>query len=70
VNSIDFALHRFFPIPVRESLKLEFRGEFFNFLNHPQFGIPAYTLGQPQTGQITTTTVPNRQVQFALKLLW
>jgi len=70
MNNIDFSVHRFFPIPYRDKLKLEFRGEFFNTLNHPQFGMPAYVQGQPQTAQITTTSTPNRQTQFALKLLW
>jgi hypothetical protein len=70
MDNVDFAFHRFFPIPLRESMKLEFRGEFFNFFNHPEFGMPAVALNLPTTGQITTTSVPNRQVQFALKLLW
>jgi hypothetical protein len=26
--NVDFALHRFFPVPIRESMKVEFRGEF------------------------------------------
>ena len=34
----DFAVHRDFPI--RESLKLQFRAELFNVLNHPNFGPP------------------------------
>jgi Carboxypeptidase regulatory-like domain/TonB dependent receptor len=34
----DFAVHRDFPI--RESLKLQFRAEMFNVLNHPNFGQP------------------------------
>jgi hypothetical protein len=34
----DFAIHREFPI--RESLKLQFRAEMFNILNHPNFGPP------------------------------
>jgi len=34
----DFAVHREFPI--RESLKLQFRAEMFNILNHPNFGSP------------------------------
>jgi hypothetical protein len=34
----DFAVHREFPI--RESLKLQFRAEMFNVLNHPNFGQP------------------------------
>jgi hypothetical protein len=31
----DFAIHREFPI--REQMRLEFRGEMFNILNHPNF---------------------------------
>jgi len=69
-NNVDFALHRFFTIPIRESMKLEFRGEFFNFFNRPEFGMPAVTLNLPTAGKITATSIPNRQVQFALKLLW
>ena len=34
----DFAVHREFPI--RESMKLQFRAEMFNALNHPNFGQP------------------------------
>jgi Carboxypeptidase regulatory-like domain/TonB dependent receptor len=34
----DFAIHREFPI--REALKLQFRAEMFNLLNHPNFGPP------------------------------
>src|SRR6266852_927111 len=35
----DFAVHREFPI--HESLKLQFRAEMFNVLNHPNFGPPS-----------------------------
>lgn len=38
----DFAVHRDFPI--RESLKLQFRAEMFNVLNHPNFAPPNSTL--------------------------
>jgi hypothetical protein len=41
----DFALHREFPI--HETLRLQFRAEMFNVLNHPNFGPPAGNLGGP-----------------------
>jgi hypothetical protein len=72
VDNVDFTAHRYFPIPLHEGLKLEFRAELFNLFNRPEFGMPSTTLDLPQTGQITSTNVsiPNRQVQFALKLLF
>jgi carboxypeptidase family protein len=50
----DFAVHREFPI--HESIKLQFRAEMFNVLNHPNFGQPIGDLGtlgapNPQFGQ-------------------
>jgi hypothetical protein len=47
----DFAVHREFPI--RESLKLQFRAEIFNVLNHPNFGQPNGDISQLQFGQST-----------------
>jgi hypothetical protein len=41
----DFAIHREFPI--HESVKLQFRAEMFNLLNHPNFGQPVGNLGYP-----------------------
>ena len=38
----DFSVHRDFPI--RESIKLQFRAEMFNVLNHPNFGPPMSAL--------------------------
>lgn len=43
----DFGVHREFPIT--EALKLQFRAEMFNVLNHPNFGPPAGDISSPST---------------------
>jgi hypothetical protein len=65
-NNIDFAVHRVFPIR-KESMRLEFRAEAFNLFNHPQFLNPGSTVGTPAYAVISSTAVPNRQLQFALR---
>lgn len=44
----DFAVHREFPI--HELLKLQFRAEMFNVLNHPNFGPPSGAFLNPAFG--------------------
>ncbi len=53
--------------PVREYGTLEFRSEFFNFFNHPQFADPDGEFTSGTFGQITSTVVNPRVIQFALK---
>jgi hypothetical protein len=48
----DFAVHRTFP--VHESVKLQFRAEMFNVLNHPNFGQPDGLLSDPMFGLSTS----------------
>jgi hypothetical protein len=47
----DFAVHREFGI--HESMKLQFRAEMFNVLNHPNFGPPVGDLTNQKFGQST-----------------
>jgi hypothetical protein len=47
----DFAVHRQFSLP--GSLKLQFRAEMFNVLNHPNFAPPIGDLNDSQFGQST-----------------
>jgi len=47
----DFAVHREFGL--HERLKLQFRAEMFNVLNHPNFGPPDGNLGDAQFGLST-----------------
>ena len=51
-------------------MHLQFRSEFFNILNTPQFQIPNRTFNTPQFGTITETINDNRDVQLALRFLW
>jgi hypothetical protein len=67
-NNLDFGLHRRFPLPFREGMFLEFRGEAYNMLNHPQFANPGDTVGNAGYGVISSTAVVNRQLQLALRL--
>jgi hypothetical protein len=62
----DLAVNKTFRIT--EGIKLQFRSEFFNLLNHTNFGIPDPIVTHAAFGQIRTTLQP-RQIQFALKVL-
>jgi hypothetical protein len=56
---------------LREGADLEFRTDFFNAFNHPQFSNPASNVGSASTfGVITTTSVGPRIIQFALKYVF
>jgi hypothetical protein len=65
--NIDFSIFKNFVLT--ERMRLQFRTEFFNFFNTPQFSIPASNISVPSTvGTISSTRVPERQIQFALRL--
>jgi outer membrane receptor protein involved in Fe transport len=66
--TFDTSLFKNFAITERWSL--QFRSEFFNALNHPNFAQPVATLGVPQFGTVTGQSTPPRQIQFALKILF
>jgi hypothetical protein len=55
---------------IRERITLEFRSEFFNITNSAHFGAPGLTIGTAQAGRITADASPNRQIQFALRLVF
>jgi len=53
---------------IREDATVQFRAEFFNIFNHPQFSNPGVLdVSQPNFGWITSTSVNPRLIQFALK---
>jgi hypothetical protein len=56
-------------VRMSESKDLQFRAEFFNLFNRPNFGLPNNDINSPTFGQIASA-LPPRQIQFALKLLF
>ena len=70
---LDFSLLKTTRLTERASL--QFRAEFFNFLNHPNFGTPNATVFSSgainaSAGLITTLATTPRQIQFGLKLMF
>jgi hypothetical protein len=68
VSNFDFALFK--RTMITESAGLEFRTEFFNLFNHPQFGPPNTSLGASTFGVVNSQVNNPRLIQFALKFLF
>src|SRR5579872_4784434 len=80
-SNLDFSIFKNIPIKkISESFNAQFRAEFFNILNHTNFAVPVTpdhtdifdSTGAPTgvAGQLTSTSTPGREIQFALKLVW
>ena len=68
LDSTDFSTFKEFAVV--ENLKVQFRAEAFNVLNHPQFSSPNTSVTSSSFGQITSQANTPRQLQFGLKLLF
>jgi len=58
---------------LNERYSLEFRAEFFNIFNHPEFGNPNTIFDSGSFGTVTSTAPsgePSRTIQFGLKLIY
>jgi hypothetical protein len=68
LREFDFAVLKRFPIT--ESKSLEFRAEFFDLPNHSNLSNPDSTLDSSAAGTISSTALPDRQIEFALKFFF
>ncbi len=58
------------PFKVKEhAVDMQFRWEFFNIFNHPNFGFPGSTVGTPTFGQLTNAA-DGRKMQAGLKFIF
>jgi Carboxypeptidase regulatory-like domain/TonB-dependent Receptor Plug Domain/TonB dependent receptor len=65
-RNLDFGIQRDFPLT--EASALQFRTEFFNFTNTPNFGLPVSDHAAGAAFGVISSTVTNpRIIQFALK---
>jgi hypothetical protein len=67
VKNFDFSMFKRTTFGPGERMNLEFRTEFFNIFNHPQFAAPNTTRVSPNFGVVTSTLGNPRLVQFGLK---
>jgi len=66
-TGINLSILRNFPI--RETVRLQFRGEIFNAPNHPNFNLPGVVFGAPGFGVVNSAS-PARQVQLGMRLVF
>jgi hypothetical protein len=65
---VNFDWSMFKDFVASERWRLQYRAEFFNLFNTPQFDLPNPSIGNPAAGRITSTIGPNRQIQMGLRL--
>ena len=68
ITNFDFSGQKNFR--ATERFTVQFRAEFFNLFNTPQFGRPGTALGNAQFGIISGQANSPRQIQLGLKLLF
>jgi hypothetical protein len=66
-RTFNVDLSVFKTIPITESIKLQFRSEFFNAFNHTQLNNPNTVVGAPDFGRISSARDP-RILQMALRV--
>ena len=81
ISNLDFSVFKNNRVRhISENLNVQFRAEFFNILNRPNFAVPVTPdnvtifdstgVPVPGAGLLTSTSTTAREMQFALKFVW
>ncbi len=70
VKNFDFAVFKNINLGSGERYRAQFRGEFFNLFNRPQFGMPGTTQGLANFGVVSSQINDPRLVQIAMRLFF
>jgi hypothetical protein len=68
-GTVNFDFSAFKTFRLTEGKRIEFRSEWFNTFNHPQFLNPSAAVNTGTTGRLLNTK-PSRQIQMALKFIF
>ena len=66
INTVDLSLVK--NMRITDRVRLQFRVEAFNAFNHLVMGDPVTDFGTPLFGQVTSTRLDNRELQFAFRV--
>ncbi len=69
-SQVNAGVFKNFVLPFREQMRLQFRAEFFNLLNHVNLNNPEARLNAGANMGRITSAGPARVIQFALKVLF
>jgi hypothetical protein len=80
-TNLDVSAFKTVALHISEASRLQFRAEFFNVFNHPNFNPPDATNSEtqvfdqnfnllPNSGALTLTSTTSRQIQFGIKVSW
>jgi len=64
----DFGINK--AIPITEKIKLDFRGELFNAFNRHSFNKPDSGVQDTNFGQVSSTLLGPRNVQFTMRITY
>ncbi len=69
LKNVDTVLVKSFSLQLGEhEIRTQFRSEFYNLFNHPQFAAPNGTITSQSFGQVTAQNNSPRDIQFGLKI--